>query len=317
MKNIYFLLAALMFTACKPKVTLPTVAFIDAFEDATISKAKLGFFDALKQSGFSEEKKNIAIIYRNAQGSSITLNQIVQYCKDQRPTLIATCPTTTTIATLQNISDIPVFMMVAPKPDLMKLTNFRGNAPINLYGVAEDLGYIDTSFGLIPKLLNKKEKIKVGMIYNQSEPQSQDALNRIKELATKLNIEIEALPVNASADAQLVTQTLLSKKIDAFFANPDNVVFSSFEVIIKKCNEAKVPVFTSEAGLVARGAVAAYGADMYYWGYQSGMQAAQLLQTKSRTNLHWEMVKLRKKVFNAQAATSFSITIPADFEKVQ
>ncbi|HXP49017.1 MAG TPA: ABC transporter substrate binding protein, partial [Bacteroidia bacterium] len=110
---------------------------------------------------------------------------------------------------------------------------------------------------------------------------------------------------------------LLAKHIDAFFANPDNTVFSSFETILKACNDAKVPVFTSEAGLVSRGAVAAYGADIYQWGYQAGEQASQFLKNKSTTGLRWEMVKLRKRVYNADAAKRFNITIPANFEAVK
>jgi putative ABC transport system substrate-binding protein len=316
MKPIYFLLFTICLFSCTPKNNLPTVAFIDAFEDNTIGKAKQGFFDALKKNGFSEEQKTINVIYRNAQGSDITLNQIIQYCKAQKPTLVATCPTTPTIAALQNIKGVPVFMMVAPQPDLMKLNSKDGSIPTNLFGVGDDFSYIDTSFRMIPQMLAKKEKLKVGMIYNQSEPQSVDALSHIKTLANELNIEVIALPVNSSADAQLVTQSLLSQHIDAFFANPDNVVFASFETIIKSCNKAKVPVFTSESGLVARGAVAAYGADIYQWGYQAGEQAAKLLKTKSTNGLHWEMVKLRKKVYNAKAAQQFGIILGDGFEKI-
>jgi putative ABC transport system substrate-binding protein len=316
MKPIYYLLFTIYLFSCTPKNNLPTVAFIDAFEDNTIGKAKQGFFDALKKNGFSEEQKTINVIYRNAQGSDITLNQIIQYCKAQKPTLVATCPTTPTIAALQNIKDVPIFMMVAPRPDLMKLNNKDGSIPANLFGVGDDFSYIDTSFRMIPQMLAKKEKLKVGMIYNQSEPQSIDALSHIITLAAQLNIIVVALPVNASADAQLVTQSLLSQHIDAFFANPDNVVFASFETIIKSCNNANVPVFTSESGLVARGAVAAYGADIYQWGYQAGEQAAQLLKTNSTKGLHWEMVKLRKKVYNAKAAQKFRIAISPGFEKI-
>jgi len=316
MKPIYFLLLTIYLFSCTAKNNLPTVAFIDAFEDNTIGKAKQGFFDALKKNGFSEEQKTINVIYRNAQGSDITLNQIIQYCKAQKPTLVATCPTTPTIAALQNIKDVPVFMMVAPRPDLMKLNNKDGSIPANLFGVGDDFSYIDTSFRMIPQMLAKKEKLKVGMIYNQSEPQSVDALGHIKALATVLNVEVIALPVNTSADAQLVTQSLLSQHIDAFFANPDNVVFASFETIIKSCNNAKVPVFTSESGLVARGAVAAYGADIYQWGYQAGEQASKLLKTKSSNGLHWEMVKLRKKVYSAKASQQFGITVGDGFDKM-
>ncbi len=107
---------------------------------------------------------------------------------------------------------------------------------------------------------------------------SQPGIERIENLQQKLNIDLVSLPVNSSADVQLVTQALLAKHIDAFFNNPDNTVFSSFETIIKACTDAKVPVFTSEAGLVARGAVAAYGADIYQWGYQAGEQASLLFE---------------------------------------
>ena len=42
--------------------------------------------------------------------------------------------------------------------------------------------------------------------------------------------------------------------------------------------KSNVPIFTSEAGLVSRGAVASYGADFYRWGYQSGEQASNFLK---------------------------------------
>jgi len=195
--------------------------------------------------------------------------------------------------------------------------NNDGKAPSNLFGIAEELTYIDTSFALISKLLKPKgDKLVVGMIYNQSEPQSADALNKIKALAEKLNVQVEALPVNTSADAQLVTQSLLTRNIDAFFANPDNTVFASFETILKNCDQKDVPIFTSEAGLVKRGAVAAYGADIYQWGHQAGEQAAEFLKNKSTEGLKWEMVKVRKKVYNPQAAKKYNIAISKDFEAV-
>lgn len=319
MKRITFclLLFTLFFFGCTPKNNLPTIAFIDAFEDNTIARAKQGFFDALKKNGFSEEQKTINVIYRNAQGNIPTLSQIVQYCKTQKVDCIATNTTLSTVTTIQATKDIPVFMMVAPTPEIMQVNNKLSQVPTNLFGVGENVNYIDTSFGLIPKLLPKKTGIKVGMIYNQSEPQSVEALKRIRQVAASLNIELVVLPVNSSADAQLITQSLLTQHIDAFFANPDNVVFSSFETIIKSCNNAKVPVFTSEAGLVSRGAVAAYGADIYQWGYQAGEQAAQFLKAKSTQGLQWQMVKLRKKVYNPQAAKEFGLAIPDGFEAVK
>src|SRR6201991_3649371 len=297
-----FLLISIV--SCKPKLKstdVPVVGFVDAFEDATIAQARTGFTDALKKEGFSEDKKTVQIEYRNAQGNIHKLTQIVNYFISEQVDLLATSPTLATVTALQNTKSIPVFAIVSPVPERMKVVDANGKAPANLFGALEDLNYIDTSFTIIPKLLKPKgAKLVIGMIYNQSEPQSADALNRIKSLADKLNTTLVALPLNSSADAQLVTKSLLSKNIDAFFANPDNTVFASFETILKSCKQANVPIFTSEAGLVKRGAVIAFGADIYQWGYQAGEQAAQYLKTHKTTGLKPEMVKIRKRVYNAE-----------------
>lgn len=319
-KSIALLVFALIFIGCgeAKKSGVPVVGFVDAFEDATIAQAKKGFTDALKNAGFSEGDNTLKIIYRNAQGDIPTLTQIVNYFGSEKVDLMATSTTLSTITAVQRNKTIPIFMMVAPTPKLMKVENAAGKAPDNLLGVEEDLAYIDTSFSIIPKLVKPKNgKLVIGMIYNQSEPQSVDALERIKSLASKLNVIVEALPVNASADAQLVTQSLLSKNIDAFFANPDNTIFASFETILKNCDQKNVPIFTSEAGLVSRGAVAAFGADIYQWGYQAGEQAAQYLKTGKADGLKIEMVKVRKRVYNLEAAKKFNLSMPPGFEPLK
>lgn len=319
MKSIILILvSAFLLSGCTEKKSdTPLICFADAFEDNTLARAKQGFFDALKDSGYAVGKKNIEVSYRNAQGNIPTLTQIINYFISQKPALIATCPTLPTITAVQNTKDIPVFMIVAGTPALMKLLDTAGREPANLFGVGEQLDYIDTSFLLIPQIIKPKaEKIVVAMIFNQSEPQSVEAMNRIQTLAQLSGMTLMALPVNSSAEVQLVTASLLSKNPDVFFANPDNTVFASFETIGKSCSDRKVPIMTSEAGLVERGALAAYGADIYQWGYQSGQQAAHFLKTGTTEGMHWELVKSRKKVFNKKVASDLGITMPALFEPI-
>lgn len=296
---------------------VPTVGFVDAFEDSTIARARDGFLQALDDSGFSPDKGTIRLIYRNAQGDIPTLTQIIRYMVSEQVSLLATSPSLSTITALQNTRDIPVFMMVAPTPELMQVQDAQGMDPPNLYGVGENLDYIDTSFALIPQLVKPAgASLRIGLLYNQSEPQSVYAYERLQTLANAMGAELVARPVNTTADVHLVTGALLNANIDAFFANPDNTVFGAFETILKSCNQAGVPIFTSEAGLVERGAVAAYGADIYQWGYQAGQQAALFLQNNSANGLGWEMVKLRKQLYNPEAARRFNMTIPAGFEPI-
>ena len=302
-----------LLSACqsnRPK-DVPVIGFIDFVEDATLAQARTGFYDALKVSGYSEDRGTLKIIYRNAQGDQAVLLQAVDYVISQQPTFIATNTTLSTINTVQRNKEIPIFMMVAPRPDIAGLTNKAGENPPNLFGVYATLDYIDTSAALIQQLFPSAKK--VGTIYSASESQSIDALNRLKASCEKMGIELEAIPVTNSSETQLITESLLSKNIDVFFALPDNVIFSSFETVVKSCNDKNIPIITSEAGLVSRGALASFGADMYQWGFQSGVQAAQFLKEKSTKNLQPQLVNNRKKVMNEQVAKQFKITPDSSF----
>jgi putative ABC transport system substrate-binding protein len=216
LSTVSLITAIFIITSCSSstKSNVPVVGFVDAFEDATIAQARAGFTDALKKNGFSEEKNTVKIEYRNAQGAIPTLTQIVNYFVSNKVDALATCTTLSTVSAIQKTKTIPIFEMVSPTPERMKVIDAADKAPANLFGAMEDLDYIDTSFAMIPKLLKPKAgQLTIGMIFNQSEPQSVDALARIQSLAGKLNIKIIALPLNSSADAQLVTQGLLSKDI--------------------------------------------------------------------------------------------------------
>ncbi len=313
MKSLLSLFVLVLISCSSPKSNKPIVGFIDQLQDETLNKAKTGFFDALKQNGY--DSSNTEIIYRNAQNDQPTMLQSLDYIISQNPTLIATNPTLPTISAIQKTKSIPIFMMVSPRPDLAKLTDANGKAPVNLFGVYETLDYLDTALLLIKNVLPNAKT--VGTIFNQSEPQSVDALARIEKTCKEAGLQLIKMPVNNSSETQLVVASLLSKNIDAFFALPDNTVFSSMEIIVKSCDDKKVPVFTSEEGLVSRGAVAAFGADMYQWGFQSGTQAASFLKSKSLDGLAPQMVSVRRRVYNTAKAEQFGLSFDSTFTSVK
>ncbi len=314
--NIFLLILIFILNSCSQsnKSSIPTVAFLDLLTDETLDQAKKGFFVALKEEGFEQGNNTLKIIYRNAQNDQPTLVQACDYLIQQQPDLIATNPTLSTITAVQKEKNIPIFMMVSPSPELMKLTDASGKPPANLFGTYETLDYIDTAVLLIKQLLPETKKI--GTIFNQSEPQSMDALHQIELTCKQNGVELVKVPVNNSNETQLAVQSLIGKNIEVFFALPDNTVFSSMEVIVKSCDDAKIPVFTSEEGLVKRGAVAAFGADMFQWGYQSGKQAAQFLKTHSVDGLQPERVVVRRKVYNKEKALLYHLTIDSTFTSV-
>lgn len=316
MRKIYFLFLVVLIASCQNAKQneankIPVVGFLDFVEDATLAKARTGFFEALEKNGFSEKDCTLIVFKSNANGDIPTLNQSCDYLLSKNVDVLATNTTLATITAVQKTKTVPVCMMVAPRPDIAKLTDAKGRAPANLFGVYETLEYIDSAVTLI-KVLFPDAKV-VGTIYNQSEPQSRDAFSRLEKKANESGLTIISLPVNNSSETQLVTQSLLQKKPDVFFALPDNVIFGSFETVVQSCNASHVPIFTSEAGLVARGALASFGADFYQWGFQAGEQASTFLKNKSMQNVKPEMVWVRKKIFNVEVAKMFGVSPDSSF----
>src|ERR1700712_3262440 len=140
-KYLFAILILLCMASCHTatKNTVQVIGFVDAFEDATISQARVGFVDALKKNGFSEDDKNIKIEYRNAQGDIPTLTQIVNYFVSEKVDLLATCTTLSTITAIQKTKTIPIFAMVAPTPARMNVIGSTGATPGNLFGAVEEL----------------------------------------------------------------------------------------------------------------------------------------------------------------------------------
>lgn len=325
MSLIIFFLLPVLLVSCSGESggegasSIPTIGFVQLIEDATVDQARDGFYDALREGGYDESKGTVKIVYRNAQGDNAALNQILDYMVSEKVDLIGANTTLAMIAASNKTKTIPIFMMVAPSPEIARLTTTGSDgsqvAPANLLGVYETLAYIDTSIALIRTLLPSAQR--VGTIYNSAEPNSTNAMQRLRQITTNLGLELVEIPVTSSNETQQASEALAAKGIDVFFALPDNVIFSSFEVIAKTMNEMSIPILTSESGLVSRGALAAYGADFHAWGHQAGVAAVGYLKTRTISPSMLQPVAVRKRIYNPATAARLGITPPAGYESIE
>ncbi len=315
--SIFSLLFLPIFFACtlpneNPEKTPIKIAFVDAFQDETLAQARIGFWEGLALSGFSEKKGNIQVFYQNAQGDLSTLHQALDYSISQKPTLLAVCPTLAEITAVKKQTNTPICSMVTSDTKLTKLIDKNGQNPPNLFGAYDNTDHIADAMSMTKKLFPNAKKI--GLLYSQAEIQSKNALEIIQKRCEKENLQLFALPVNNSNETDLVTQALVQKNIDIFFALPDNAVFSSFEVIYKRCENAKIPILTCEEGLVKRGALAAYGANMYEWGKHAGEIAGEFLKTGKKRH---ELIKSHRFVYNSEVAKAYNMQFSKDFVAVK
>ncbi|MBK7429575.1 MAG: hypothetical protein IPI62_01190 [Bacteroidetes bacterium] len=56
---------------------------------------------------------------------------------------------------------------------------------------------------------------------------------------------------------------------------------------------------------------------MYQWGFQSGVQAAGFLKSKSTVGIKPEIVSVRHRVYNPAKASQFNLTFDSTFTSVK
>ena len=130
-------------------------------------------------------------------------------------------------------------------------------------------------------------------------------------LAAK-NINVVESTVSNVNDIQQAAQSLVGK-FDAVYAPTDNVIASAMPTLVAITDEAKIPVFCGEGGMVKAGGLATVGIDYYKLGLQTGAMAARILSGKEKpAAMAIESQKEMQTIVNEEAAKKLGITIPAD-----
>jgi putative ABC transport system substrate-binding protein len=136
----------------------------------------------------------------------------------------------------------------------------------------------------------------------------------MRESAKKLGVGLIEAKISIRGETLKAAQSL-STKVQAVHLSHDHTVASAFGVIVKVCNEKKIPLFTGDIYSVPRGAIAAYGLDYYLVGYSAGKKAIEILKGEKPGNIPWELAKEYLLVINEGAAKAQGVIIPPDVLK--
>jgi putative ABC transport system substrate-binding protein len=142
---------------------------------------------------------------------------------------------------------------------------------------------------------------KWGTIYNPADPRSTLYIKKMREAAKKLGVELIEATISSRGETLQATQSLAGKA-QAIHITFDAMAISSFDTIVKVCNEKKIPLFGGDLRCVSRGAMAAYGWDYFQIGHSAGKKAVQILRGEKPGDIPWEHGKKLLLMINENAA---------------
>src|SRR4030043_534616 len=285
-----------------------TVSFQDFDADAN------GFEKALAEAGF---KEGIHVIYdrQNAQGDLGNAQAIAQKFFNTKVDLMHSIATPSSQAVVKLIKNISIIFSSVTDPvgaELIPKTSPPGTKTgTNVTGVS-DRSPVLLQFEMYTKFFPKAKKW--GTIYNPGDPKSILYIKEMREAAKKLGVELIEATISSSGEALQTVQSLAGRA-QAIHITFDYIAISSFDTIVKICNEKKIPLFGGDLKCVSRGAMAAYGWDYFQIGHAAGRKAAQILKGEKPGDIPWELGEKLLLLINEKAAKTQGAIISPELLK--
>ncbi|MHC1706907.1 MAG: ABC transporter substrate-binding protein [Bacteroidales bacterium] len=261
---------SLVLSCCKPQNDKIVIGYVQITSDPVLDLAKESLFKVLADSGYVNGQ-NINILDQNAQGDLSMLPTIFQSFVSAQVDVIITNGTPCMQAAAQLVKDIPVVFTVSFGPRQIGIQDVPGN----LFGVYDSL-----EVGKIVDLLQKciPDLHRVGVPFNNSEPNAVYAQRVFAEEFGRRSIEVEAVSINSANDLLLAGQALAQKNINLFFISADNTVYLGLNALSNVANDAKIPIIVTDPLQINKGAALGYGVNYSLWGHMTGQKVVDLFK---------------------------------------
>ena len=207
----------------------------------------------------------------NGQNDASLLNQIGAQVVAEGYDLIIPIGTLAAQAmvTAADGTDIPIVYAAISDPEGAGLTDFP-----NVTGTSDAL---DTEFILNMLLLADPDAATVGLLYSNSEPNSEKPINQAKTLLAAKGIRCVEATGN-TADEVLTAAASLVGQVDAVFTPTDNVIMASAGAVAEILTEAGIPHYTGADSFVAAGSFATCGVNYTRLGQVTAGMAYDILR---------------------------------------
>ncbi|MBO7078442.1 MAG: ABC transporter substrate-binding protein [Bacilli bacterium] len=303
---------ALVFAGCK-KTENVKIGILQPVEHDALGLARKGFIDALAEKGY-KEGENLTIDYQNANGQE---NDLVTLAKS----LTNKCDMTLGIGTgatvaLQSAqvnsgSTKPIIFTAVTDAVTAGLVTSNA-APGGYITGSSDANPVEAQIDLIKECIPDADK--VGILYTQSETNSEVQANQAQAQAEKVGLTIVRMTCTDTTDlAQVAERLCATEGLDALYIPTDNLIAANMTTVKAAVEKYHILCVTGEEGIMAAGGHVTLSIDYYELGKKAGYMAASILKGEAKpesTPVQTMSISECKYVMCSENLTAAGITIP-------
>ncbi|MBN1142075.1 MAG: ABC transporter substrate-binding protein [Deltaproteobacteria bacterium] len=292
----------------KPHRTVALSYFVPA---EVFEQTIAGVRDGLAEAGY-REGQNLTLVTGHANGDMGMLSQVTQSLAGRRPDLFIPLSTPCLGNALNLVKETPIVFGLVSSPLQVKAgTTYAEHLP-QVTGAVFTLPTREVfAWGraLFPKA------VRIGTLYNPSEANSLDEVDKLRSFFPELGFELVAATVTNSNEIQQAAQLLVQKGIDLFFAMGDNTCVNGLSAILKICREHGIPVLADDGSLMGSGALLSCGPSPYQEGRHTARLAVRVLEGENPAAMPFEPSADTSLQVDFAAARRLGVTIPLAMKK--
>lgn len=307
MKKVLFLiLIVILMVACSKKEEAKKpikIGITQIVQHPSLDEIRKGIIDRLSEKGYKDGDK-IVINFQNAQGEMSNADLIAKDFAENEDLVVA-ITTPSAQAALNAIKNKPIFYSAVTDPVAAGL---KGD---NITGTS-DATPIVAQIDLAKTLLGNFKKI--GIVYNLGEANSEAQVNSVKALGEKEGFQVIAKGVTNVNEIEQGIDSIIND-VDFIYTPVDNMLASSYPVIVKKAKEKNKAIIGSVTDYVNQGALATEGINQYKIGVQTADMIIKYLEGGKITEMPFETIKDTDLVINETVLKTLGLKLNDDLSK--
>lgn len=282
-----------------------TVAITAIVEHPSLDAVRKGAIEALAQEGY-KEGQNLTVNFQSAQGNMGTAGQIAKQFAADNPDAIIAIATPSAQAVVSATTTVPVVFSAVTEPVEAKLVSKLDGSGTNVTG-ASDVLPLESQVVLIKELLPNVKNI--GFVYSPGEVNSTVTLKNLKAVAQAQGVTIVEAPAQKSSDIAMAAQSLVGK-VDVIYTSTDNNVVNAYEALAKVAKEGKIPLVSSDPGVIERGASVVLGVNYHQLGIETGKITARIFKGEKAGDIPVYRASELDLFVNKKNASEQGLTVP-------
>lgn len=265
-------------------------------------EAHRAFIKALALKGY--DQSNVDIILQSPNPDPISWSNTIRKFNAIGADLIVTYGAPATQTAMREVEEAPVLFVDVYGPIETGVTRSLTTTGRNMTGVSSKVPMVT----LVKAVMDIKPVKTMGVLYNSREAGSVVQLKEIKRVASQQGFAVVEANVSSHAGLDAALNSFLSK-VDCIYVAESSLACRSFEKIVHRANEHKIPVISQMPEASDKGALVALEVNPAEQGQIAGDYAAKILGGRKASQLPVLTPKKVDLVINLRAARALDLHV--------